>query len=237
MKNKARPSIIVFDVNETLLDLTTLEPLFERVLGERIIMREWFAQLILYSEAVTLSGLHTPFGNLAEGAFRMVANTCGKAVSDADVGELKRQIGSMAALPDAAPALDVLSRAGFRLASLTNSDTSTPPSALEKAGLANFFEASFSVQPTGRFKPAPETYQLVANEFGVSTADLCMVACRHWDVLGAQAAGCMGAFVAREGNAVLEADGLPVPDIIAADLNALAEAIIGKWGRSACDRP
>ena len=40
------PSILVFDVNETLLDLTTLEPLFERVFGRGEVMREWFAQLI-----------------------------------------------------------------------------------------------------------------------------------------------------------------------------------------------
>jgi 2-haloacid dehalogenase len=52
-----RPSIIVFDVNETLLDITTLEPLFERVFGDRAVLREWFAQLILYSQTLTLSGL------------------------------------------------------------------------------------------------------------------------------------------------------------------------------------
>ena len=61
------PSIIVFDVNETLLDLTTLEPLFERLFGKASMMREWFAQLILYSEALTLSGIYVPFGDLAAG--------------------------------------------------------------------------------------------------------------------------------------------------------------------------
>ena len=44
---RARPSVIVFDVNETLIDLTTLEPLFVRLFGEAAVMREWFAQLIL----------------------------------------------------------------------------------------------------------------------------------------------------------------------------------------------
>ena len=29
MSNDSAPSIIVFDVNETLLDITTLEPLFD----------------------------------------------------------------------------------------------------------------------------------------------------------------------------------------------------------------
>ena len=52
---------IVFDVNETLLDLESLAPTFERIFGERSALRSWFAQLILYSEALTLAGTYVPF--------------------------------------------------------------------------------------------------------------------------------------------------------------------------------
>jgi 2-haloacid dehalogenase len=55
----AKP-IIVFDVNETLLDIEILEPLFRRLFGSGHAMREWFAQLILYSEALTLAGAYAP---------------------------------------------------------------------------------------------------------------------------------------------------------------------------------
>ena len=40
--------LIVFDVNETLLDLQTMEPTFERIFGERQAMRLWFANFIMY---------------------------------------------------------------------------------------------------------------------------------------------------------------------------------------------
>src|SRR4029450_14143685 len=33
--------LIVFDVNETLLDLETMEPTFERIFGEKSAMRLW----------------------------------------------------------------------------------------------------------------------------------------------------------------------------------------------------
>jgi hypothetical protein len=49
--------LIVFDVNETLLDLQTMEPTFERIFGEKKAMRLWFANLILYSAALTVAGL------------------------------------------------------------------------------------------------------------------------------------------------------------------------------------
>ena len=45
--------LIVFDFNETLLDLQTMEPTFERVFGNKGDMRLWFAGLIMYSAALT----------------------------------------------------------------------------------------------------------------------------------------------------------------------------------------
>jgi 2-haloacid dehalogenase len=61
------PSICVFDVNETLLDIDSIAPLFQRLFGDRKVLREWFGQLILYSEAITLSGPYTTFFTLGQG--------------------------------------------------------------------------------------------------------------------------------------------------------------------------
>lgn len=235
MTDDPAPSIIVFDVNETLLDLTTLEPVFERIFGDPAVMREWFAQLILYSEALTLSGLYTSFGKLAGGTLRMVGETSGVPIQDDDVEELKHYIGSMPALPDVLPALHKLRAAGFRLVTLTNSPPSAPPTPLDHAGIAEFFERSFSVDEVHRFKPAPETYRFVARELGVELHDMCMVACHLWDTLGAQAAGCAGAFIKRPGNAAMHAEGVPLPDIVADDMHALASQIIARWGSQVPD--
>ncbi|WOI58358.1 haloacid dehalogenase type II [Palleronia sp. LCG004] len=229
MTDDQTPSILVFDVNETLLDIRTLEPLFERLFGDRRILREWFAQLVVYSQSMTLSGLHTPFGELGLGALRMTGEIHGVEIAEADLDEMKDRMGSMPAHEDAAPALSRLREAGYRLVTLTNSPPSPAPTPLERAGLANFFERSFSVEAVGRFKPAPETYAHVARELDVEMSDLCLVACHLWDTLGAQAAGCAGAFVTRPGNAFLPAPNLPEPDIVAADMQDLAGQILGRW--------
>ena len=39
--------LLVFDVNQTLLNIDALQPLFQRIFGQPARMREWFAQLIL----------------------------------------------------------------------------------------------------------------------------------------------------------------------------------------------
>jgi 2-haloacid dehalogenase len=227
MPDKKFPSIIVFDVNETLLDITTLEPLFHRVFGDRQVLREWFSALVLYSQTMTLSGLYTPFGELGVGALRMTADIHQVGIEDDDIAELKERMGTMPAHPDAIPALTRLRDAGLRLVTLTNSASGASPTPLEKAGLSHFFERTFSIEETGKFKPAPETYHLVAKALSVETSDLCLVACHLWDTIGAQAAGCRGAFLTRPHNAILTAPGVPLPDLVAAELTDLADQIIG----------
>ena len=230
MSSERFPSIIVFDVNETLLDIDTLTPLFTRVFGKQRVLREWFAQLVLYSQTMTLSGLYTPFGELGVGALRMVADIRQVTLTDADINDFKERMSSLPAHPDAAPALTRLRDAGFRLVTLTNSASSASPTPLEKAGLSQYFEQHFSIETVGKFKPAPDTYQLVADTLAVDTSDLCLVACLLWDTIGAQAAGCRGAFLTRPYNAMLNAPNVPVPDLTASDLSILADLIISKKG-------
>ena len=52
------PSVLVFDVNETLIDFESMNPLFERIFGDTRVMREWLGHLIMYSMTITLSGLY-----------------------------------------------------------------------------------------------------------------------------------------------------------------------------------
>ncbi|MBB3952874.1 haloacid dehalogenase type II [Aureimonas jatrophae] len=230
------PSVIVFDVNETLLDITVLEPLFARLFSDASVMRQWFAELILQSEALTLSGLYVRFDELTAGVLRMVGDVRRVSVQRSDVEELGTLLRTMPAHPDAAPALAMLKQSGFRLVTLTNSPPPAAPSPLERAGLASFFDRTYSVDQVRRFKPAPETYRMVAEGEGVLPADLCLVACHVWDTVGAQAAGCVTGLVERSGNAALRAEGVPFPDIVAADLQTLATELVHRWGRSALDR-
>jgi 2-haloacid dehalogenase len=56
--------IVVFDVNETLLNLDALLPTFDRIFGDPTVMRLWFANLITYSEALTLNDVYAPFTDI-----------------------------------------------------------------------------------------------------------------------------------------------------------------------------
>ena len=80
--------LVVFDVNETLLDLQTMEPTFERIFGEKGAMRLWFTNLILYSAALTVAGVYVPFTDIGTAAMKMLADTRGIKITDNDKKEL-----------------------------------------------------------------------------------------------------------------------------------------------------
>ena len=56
--NLVKPKVLVFDVNETLIDFESMHPLFERIFGEKKVLREWLGHLVMYSMTLTLSGLY-----------------------------------------------------------------------------------------------------------------------------------------------------------------------------------
>ncbi len=183
---------------------------------------------------MSLSGLYAPFGQLGAGTLRMVASIHGVTVANSDIDELKERMNTMPAHPDVVPALTRLRDAGFRLVTLTNSASASSPTPLERAGIGGFFERSFSIEAVRKFKPAPETYRLVATEMGLETSSLCLVACHLWDTVGAQAAGCRGALVTRPHNAILPAAEVLIPDLVASELTDLADRWWCRWCRHWC---
>jgi 2-haloacid dehalogenase len=220
--------IIVFDVNETLLDLETIQPVFARIFSDPAAMRLWFANLITYSEALTLAGVYVPFTDIGAAVLRMLADTRGITVSDADAAELTDRFASMAPHPEVPSALRRLRDHGFRLFTLTDNTLAISGRQLEKAGVIDLFERRFSVDETvKRHKPAPEAYHSVATALKVTPADICLIASHVWDTIGACAAGWQAGLILREGNAPLPVG--PQPDYIGQDLDAIADQLIKRY--------
>jgi 2-haloacid dehalogenase len=215
--------IIVFDVNETLLDVAALELHFARAFGDRLVLREWFSTVLLYSEVVSLAGPYSDFGAIGGAALDMTAASRGMSLSADDRNRILTGMRSLPAHPDVRPGLQRLKGAGFRMVTLTNSAPAAVQQQLSNAGLTDLFERVFSVDSVRRFKPAPDPYRFVAKALGVETSALRMVAAHAWDVIGAMQVGCAAAFVARPGKVLYPL--APAPDIVGPDLRAIAEQI------------
>lgn len=215
--------VLVFDVNETLLDLRALDGPFEEVFGDPQVRREWFQQLLQSALVSTVTGPYADFGSIGRAALAMIAERRGHELSDEQTMRILGTIRELPAHPDVEGALERLHEAGYRLATLTNSTATVAEAQLINAGLAAHFERILSADAAHRLKPAAEAYQYAARELGVEMSRLRLVAAHAWDVAGALRAGCLAAFVARPGMVL---DPLaPRPDVVGADLAAIADAL------------
>lgn len=216
---------LVFDVNETLLDVGALDPLFEQWFGDRETRKEWFYTLEENWLTSTIIGEFKPFADFAKGALVMVGERRGITVSEADQKKLVEGILSLPAHGDVAEALALLRDHGFGLTALTNSALAAARKQLEAAGLSDYFDQIISVDEVQRYKPAPEPYRLAAERLNIGIGEMTMIAAHAWDITGAQSAGCRTAFVTRPGK-VLSPTGA-VPDVNGYGLLDVARKLIG----------
>ncbi len=216
--------VLVFDVNETLLDLTALDPIFERHFGDAAVRREWFGQMLQSAFVSVITGAYADFGSIGGAALRMVAARRSVTLDRAASEEIRVAMRQLPPHPEVAASLGRLRDAGFTLATLTNSTAEVGETQIANAGLRDLFTAVFSADEVKRLKPSPEPYRMVAERLGAQIGDVRLVAAHAWDVAGAMRAGCLAAFVARPGQVL---DPLaPRPDIVGADLREVADRIL-----------
>ena len=158
--------LIVFDVNETLLDLQTMEPTFQRIFGDKRAMRLWFANFIMYSAALTVAGCYVPFTDIGSAVMKMLADTQGINIDDADKEELKEKFSTMPPHREEPAALAKLRDAGSRMFTFTDNLLEVQTRQLDHGGIVHLFERRFSADGVKHHKPSRQAYGYVERSLG-----------------------------------------------------------------------
>jgi 2-haloacid dehalogenase len=216
--------ICVFDVNETLLDLRALDPLFEELFGSSDVRSAWFAQVLQSALVATVTEMYSDFGQIGKAALVMMARKLHTDVPEGGAEAVAAAMRTLPPHPDVHEGIARLKAAGYRLASLTNSPPAVVEAQLRNAGIAEHLELMLSADAVQRLKPAREPYLMAADRLRARPEELRLVAAHAWDVTGAIRAGCAAAFVARPGM-VLDPLG-EVPDVVGPDLPTIADEVI-----------
>lgn len=216
---------LIFDVNETLLDLAPLREVVAELLdGRDELVPLWFSSMLHYSLAHNLIADYRPFPEIGAATLQMVGESQDISV-DREAAQ-DRIVESMTHLPaheDIEPGLKALKEGGYRLVCLTNSTSKGVQAQIENAGLSQYFERLFSVEEVQAYKPDARPYQHVVAELGIEAGECLMVAAHPWDLMGAEAAGLQSAFIRRQGTALYP--NAERPTYVVDDLQALAKAL------------
>lgn len=217
-------SVIVFDVNETLSDMSPMAGRFADIGAPEHLAKLWFATLLRDGFALTAAGAHKPFAELGVAALGIVLQ--GFELNrdlDAATAHVMDGFSQLTAHPDVPEGVRALRRSGHRLVTLTNGATEVAERLFSAAGIRDEFEALLSVEDAGAWKPARASYEYAARTCGTELGDMLLIAVHPWDIDGAARAGMATAWIDRDGSAYPES--FTPPALTATSLPELAEQL------------
>lgn len=219
-----RPTLLIFDVNETLSDMSSMAQRFEDVGAPAHLAKAWFAGLLRDGFALTAVGVNEPFARVATEALRV--NLHGLPLNRETEDAVEHIMAGFAALPvhaDVPDGIEALRGLGIRLVTLSNGSASVAEALFDRAGIRGHFDALLSVEQAGIWKPGSGAYAYALEQFDVDPMDAMLVAVHPWDIDGAARAGLGTAWVDRNGGAYPAY--FTSPDLSPRSLTELAEQL------------
>lgn len=191
--------LLIFDVNETLLDMEPVNTAINNALGSPLASSIWFYKLLYYSLAETTTGNYRDFGEIGAASLRHTAQELSAEIADNSIESILKKMSRLEPHPEVKEALQTLKDLGYKMVALTNGGKQTLLQQMKHAGISHFFEEMYSVEAVRKFKPHPETYQYVLTQQNIAPASAMLIAAHGWDIMGAGRAGLKTAFINRPG--------------------------------------
>lgn len=219
---------ILFDINETVLNLSTLKPKFGAAFGDDSVITTWFSMLLHSSTVCIATKVKTDFATLAGIALESLSIKMGVKLSEEKRNDILNGFANLPPHNDIKQALEQLQCAGFRTVAFSNSSLNLISTQITNAGLLAYFDDIISVEETGAFKPDPKVYKFAATQLNQPLESLRLVATHDWDTHGALSVGMKAAYIERSGGIYH-----PLylkPDICGASMGEIVKQIIAKYG-------
>ncbi|WP_430298074.1 haloacid dehalogenase type II [Sinomonas sp. B1-1] len=220
------PEVIVFDVNETLSDMSPMGTRFAEAGAPEHLAKLWFATLLRDGFALAAAGDAAPFGQVGAEALTGLLEGAGVPDPEGTAGRLAASVADLPLHPDVPDGVRALRAAGRRLVTLTNGSAQVAEKLFGTAGIRDQFEALLSVEDAPAWKPHPSSYRYAAQQCRTRAEGMLLVAVHPWDIHGAARAGLRTAWVNRTGGTYPSY--LAHPELTVASLTHLAAELAAR---------
>lgn len=214
---------LIFDINETLLDLGPLKVSINNALNNEQAASIWFAELLHYSLVESITETYHDFSDIAAAVLKMNAKKYQKDFSEEEIKNILKPITQLNPYPEVMEGLEILKKEGFKLVAFSNGKSAVLDEQLEYAGLTKYFDKILSVDAVKKYKPHPQTYNYALKETETEVKNAMMVAAHGWDITGAMRVGLRTAFIQRSGKFIFPL--AEKPTIETANIMTLAEEL------------
>ena len=198
MKNsehQIKPSLILLDVYETLIDMSEIEKRVNHLLDSKRGYTIWFELFMQYCFVDNCTSQFNDFSSIAKATMQMAGASLGKVVAEEDIKIILALLKQLPLHEGVEKGLSILSDHGFRIAALTNSPEVIVKERMELTGLISYFEMVLSAEHVKKYKPCIEVYEWAAEQLHVEAKNILLVSAHGWDIAGASNAGMQTAYL------------------------------------------
>ncbi len=193
-----QPRVLIFDVNETLSDMSPMAQRFTDVGAPAHQAATWFASLLRDGFALTVTGANPAFAELGAEALRCsLGDQVGEV--DAAVEHIMSGFTSLPVHPDVVEGIRSLHTLNISLVTLSNGSTAVAEGLFARNDIADCFERLLSVDKAPLWKPAEPAYAFALKACACEPSEAMLVAVHPWDIHGAHQAGLATAWINRTG--------------------------------------
>lgn len=197
-----KPKLLIFDINETLLDMSPLKESINKSLKNEWAFEMWFPTLLQYSLVETITENYKNFSEIAAATLKMTAQKLGVQLTEEDIKFTLNPITKLTAYPEVFKALETLKENGFLLVALSNGKPDVLEEQLKYAKIYPYFDKVLSIEGVKNYKPHASTYHYAYSLMNVLPEDTMLIAAHGWDITGANRAGIQSAFISRPGKSI-----------------------------------
>ncbi|WP_405567028.1 haloacid dehalogenase type II [Polaribacter sp. Asnod6-C07] len=189
---------VFFDMNETLLNLSLLKTQFDKHFNDKYVLKYWFTKLLYSSSIMGVMGEYRNFSVLADAALENLFFENNKILNAKTKAEILGEFKKLPAYKDVLPAINILRENNIRVIAVSNSSLEMMKEQLTNSGIIDKFDSFYSVDSVKKYKPFKDIYQSSAEQEGLKTENIMMIATHDWDLFGAKKAGLNTAYIKRK---------------------------------------
>ena len=177
---------IVFDAYGTLYDTQSVVKVTDVAFPGHgdFITQVWRMKQLEYTWLRSMMGQYEDFWTITRDALAYTIGLLGRQADAALFARIAEAYNNLDPYPDAKSALRSLS--GYRLAILSNGSPDMLRALVHNSGLAEFLEATISVDAAKVFKPDPRAYALIEARLGLRPEEILFVSSNGFDISGAK---------------------------------------------------
>jgi len=217
------PKLVLFDVYETILDMSDIERRVNTLLDSKRGYTIWFELCMQYTFADNCTVQFHDFQSIASATLRMTAQLLKASITDDEIEGVLELMKHLPVKENVQEGLSGIADQEFRIAALTNSPASLVMHRMDESGLISYFEEVLSAESVRKYKPSIEVYRWAAHKLQAEPAETIMVSGHGWDIAGAKNAGFQTAYI-RQSNQMLYPLA-PTPDLTCGDIVDLCDQL------------